>query len=294
MDPATPDPETKSPSGGSSNKKTLVSNVHSLDIDELSTTGLNINGSRDLEGSGLLTGQYKGGHPNDEVIKIPIEKCGQTQCHSVKTESNKNAVSETGSQCQLSIAICGIALRLPAGVKTPQQLWEFLLDGGDARGRVPPTRYNIEAFHDAHGKPGTVITQYGYFLEEDISTLDTSFFSMPRMEVERTDPQQRLMLETARESLEDAGEVAWRGKRIGCYMGSLGEDWCEMFARETQNWGPYRYTGFGDFALSNRISYEMDFQGPRFVREFDFRESATKNLQSNYSDGMLRLTCCPP
>ena len=48
------------------------------------------------------------------------------------------------------------------------------------------------------------------------------------------------------------------GKRIGCYMGSLGEDWCEMFARETQNWGPYRYTGFGDFALSNRVSYEMD------------------------------------
>ena len=56
-----------------------------------------------------------------------------------------------------------------------------------------------------------------------------------------------------------------RGKRIGCYMGSLGEDWCEMFARETQNWGPYRYTGFGDFSLSNRVSYEMDLQGPRFV-----------------------------
>ena len=68
----------------------------------------------------------------------------------------------------------------------------------------------------------TVKTKYGYFLDEDIGALDTSFFSMPRMEVERTDPQQRLMLGATRECFEDAGEIAWRGKRIGCYMGSLG------------------------------------------------------------------------
>lgn len=73
------------------------------------------------------------------------------------------------------------------------------------------------------------------------------------------------MLEVARECFEDAGETAGRGKRTGCYMGSLGEDWCEMFARETQNWGPYRYTGYGDFALFNRVFYEMDLQGPRLV-----------------------------
>lgn len=109
--------------------------------------------------------------------------------------------------------------------------------GGDARGRVPSSRYNVAAFHDPTGKHGTVITEYGYFLEEDIGALDTSFFSMPRTEVERTDPQQGLMLELTRECVEDAGQTAWRGMRIGCYMGSLGEDWCEMFARETQNRG---------------------------------------------------------
>lgn len=172
------------------------------------------------------------------------------------------------SPSQGLIAICGMALRLPAGIRTPQQLWEFLLAGGDARGRIPISRYNVAAFHDETGKHGTLITEYGYFLEDDIGALDTSFLCMPRMEVERIDPQQRLMLEVARECLEDAGEPAWGGKRIGCYIGSLGEDWCEMFARETQHWGPYRYTGFGNFALSKRISYEMDLQGPRFVRVY--------------------------
>ena len=172
---------------------------------------------------------------------------------------------QSQSPAQTPIAVCGMALRLPASLKTPQQLWEFLLAGGDARGVVPSSRYNVASFHDPTGKHGTVITEYGYYLDDDIGALDASFFSMPRMEVERTDPQQRLMLEVTRECFEDAGEVAWKGKRIGCYMGSLGEDWCEMFARETQNWGPYRYTGFGDFTLSNRVSYEMDLQGPRFV-----------------------------
>ena len=38
-----------------------------------------------------------------------------------------------------------------------------------------------------------------------------------------------------------------------------------MFARETQNWGMYRASGSGDFALSNRVSYEMDFKGPRLA-----------------------------
>lgn len=76
------------------------------------------------------------------------------------------------------------------------------------------------------------------------------------------------MLEATRECLEDAGKTAWKGKCIGCYMGSLGEDWCEIFARETQNWGPYRYVGYGDFSLSNRVSYEMGLEGPRFVLHF--------------------------
>ncbi|KAF7513296.1 hypothetical protein GJ744_009717 [Endocarpon pusillum] len=163
---------------------------------------------------------------------------------------------------QAHIAICGIGVRLPNGLRTPQQLWHFLLTKGDARSRVPESRYNVSAFYDPTGKQGTVVTEHGYFMDDDIGTLDTSFFPMPRMELERADPQQRLLLEVTRECLEDAGETKWRGKRIGCYVGSLGEDWCEMFARETQNWGMYRPTGTGDFALSNRVSYEMDFQGP--------------------------------
>jgi acyl transferase domain-containing protein len=182
--------------------------------------------------------------------------------------SNGHASNGLRSEGAMPIAICGMALRLPGGLASPKDLWKFLLAKGDARGRVPKSRYNVSAFHSTDGKPGSVATEYGYFLDDtvDLGALDTSFFSMTRSEVERADPQQRLLLEVARECFEDAGVTNWRGKTIGCYVGSFGEDWIELFAKEPHQYGIHRVVGVGDFALSNRLSYEMDLQGPRYVK----------------------------
>lgn len=192
--------------------------------------------------------------------------------------ANGVAPLRASSEGEVPIAICGMAVRLSGGIRTPKQLWDFLLAGKDGRARVPVSRYNIAAFHDASGKATTVPTEYGYFLDEDLGALDTSFFSMARMEVEQASPEQRLMLEVAMESFEDAGETAWRGKSMGCYMGSFGEDWCEMMARETQAWGQYRVSGPGDFVLSNRISYELGLRGPRYVSRCTFRANSGLTL----------------
>ncbi|KLJ11109.1 hypothetical protein EMPG_09776 [Blastomyces silverae] len=162
------------------------------------------------------------------------------------------------------IAICGMALRLPGGLATPQDFWEFLLAKGDARGRVPKSRYNVSAYYSETGKAGSVISQYGYFLDDSVNirSLDASRFSMSRAELESSDPQQRLMLEVVREALDDAGEVSFKGSLTGCYMGTFGEDWLELQSRDNQQTGVYRVNGDNDFMLSSRISYEMDFRGP--------------------------------
>jgi hypothetical protein len=65
-------------------------------------------------------------------------------------------------------------------------------------------------------------------------------------------------------SIEDAGVTNWRGKTIGTYIGNFGEDWLEMFGKETQPWGIHRISGSGDFVVANRLSYEFDLQGPRY------------------------------
>lgn len=167
----------------------------------------------------------------------------------------------------IDIAICGMACRLPGGLHTPQQFWDFLIAKGDARGRVPESRYNTDTWYCKSMKPASINNEYGYFLDKSINLahLDTSFFGMKREEVNRADPQQRQMLEVVREAMEDAGEANYRGKHIGVFLGNFGEDWQDMWGKEVQVYGQYRVSGYGDFMLPNRISYEMDLHGPSFL-----------------------------
>lgn len=164
-----------------------------------------------------------------------------------------------------AIAVCGIGLRLPGGIKDTHDFWELLVNGRDARGPIPSTRYNISGFDDSLGGKGGIKARYGYFLDEDISGLDTSFFSMTRKEVESCDPQQRRLLEVVKECLDDAGEINYKGRAVGCYVGTFGDDWLLINSKENQHQDGYGYlsTANGDMMLANRVSYEYDFRGPR-------------------------------
>lgn len=182
-------------------------------------------------------------------------------------QAAQNGIIQNDESSFSPVAICGMACRLPGGIASPEQLWEFLLEGGDARTRVPKSRFNIDAYHSSTKKPGATITEYGYFLDEevDIGTLDISFFSMPRNEVARLDPQQRLLLEVARESIDDAGEVGWKGSNIGVYVGTFSQDWYDAYNKDSSKYGIYQATATHDFMVSERLSHEMDLRGPRYV-----------------------------
>ncbi len=91
---------------------------------------------------------------------------------------------------------------------------------------------------------------------------------MKKNEAEKLDPQQRLLLEVVWECMENGGQTAWRGENIGCYVGVFGEDMWDLASRDTQNQGLYRITGSADFALANRVSYEYNLTGPRYVFRF--------------------------
>ncbi|KAL4931451.1 uncharacterized protein BDV17DRAFT_288988 [Aspergillus undulatus] len=154
-----------------------------------------------------------------------------------------------------------MALRLPGGIKSPDELWKFLIEKRNGVCEVPSTRYNVESFY-SEAMPRTVKTRHGYYLESDPACFDASFFSINSHEAERMDPQQRQLLEVVWECLESAGETNWRGKNIGCYVGVYGEDWLDLASKDPQHTDRYHILGTGQFALSNRLSYEFDFQGP--------------------------------
>lgn len=160
------------------------------------------------------------------------------------------------------IAIVGMGMRLPGGVNSAESFWEMLVNKKDGHCEVPATRYNIDAFWGP-SEPGTVKSRHGYFLEDNIANVDRSFFSMTKTEAARLDPQQRLLLEVVWECMENGGQTEWRGKNIGCFIGVFGEDWLEISTKDVQRIDRFHALSTGDFAISNRLSYEYDLQGPR-------------------------------
>ena len=178
------------------------------------------------------------------------------------SDGHSNGVLSPMTSDQHLIAICGMAMRLPGGIHDAQAFWDLLYNGKDMRTLIPADRYNAKAFSNTLGKKGAIKTQYGYFLSDDLSSFDASFFSMTKSDLEKTDPQQRQILEVTRECFENAGEVNYRGKKIGCYVGTFGEDWLHLHSKENQFTGTF--SGSGDLMIANRVSYEFDFRGPRY------------------------------
>ncbi|OGM45562.1 hypothetical protein ABOM_006485 [Aspergillus bombycis] len=154
-----------------------------------------------------------------------------------------------------------MGMRLPGGVRSAEDFWEMLIEKKTGHGEIPESRYNAKSFCDPKN-PRQIRTRYGYYLQEDPACFDADFFSMSSVEASRVDPQQRLLLEVVWECLENAGETDWRGKNIGCYVGTFGEDWLCLSTKEYQHIDRYYALGTGAFALSNRISYVYDFRGP--------------------------------
>jgi len=123
------------------------------------------------------------------------------------------------------IAIIGMALRLPGNIHSPEALWQLLVNKETTRGPIPITRYNSNGFYSQSKRPGTVSVQHGHFLDDTdgLDLLDTSFFSMAKSEVEKLDPQQRMLLEVVWECMENGGQQNWRGSDTGVFVGTWGD-----------------------------------------------------------------------
>jgi acyl transferase domain-containing protein len=157
----------------------------------------------------------------------------------------------------MPVAICGMGMRLPGGIRHESDLYEFLVGKQDARTKMPQSRYNIDAYYSEHSKAGSVGSRHGYFLGDvDLTKFDLSMFTMTAAEATCLDPSQRLLLEVVREALESAGEGDYRGQNIGTYASVFSEEWQDLQNRDLMNeQGPYQLTGKMDFMLGNRIAY---------------------------------------
>ncbi|MFI6957173.1 polyketide synthase Pks13 [Nocardia sp. NPDC050408] len=171
------------------------------------------------------------------------------------------------------IAIVGLSTRLPGAGDTPESTWEFLINRGDAIRERPEGRW--DEFTDDPAVAAKVAegnTLGGYLDQDVVKGFDAEFFAMSPIEVERVDPQQRLMMELAWEALEHARIPAseLKGESVGVFVGTSTNDFQLVSALGLGQSDPsapasadaYALTGGSSGIIANRISYFYDFRGP--------------------------------
>ena len=163
------------------------------------------------------------------------------------------------------VAIVGIGFRFPGGATGSESLWDLLIRGKTCWSKVPSSRFNDAAFRKPErGQPGSYTHTGGYFLEQDPLAFDSGFFGMSEQEATSMDPQQRQLLETTFECLENAGIPASKisGSRTGVYIASFMHDFENQIHKDPLEVPKYAMTGMGLSMYANRLSHYFDLRGP--------------------------------
>ena len=165
------------------------------------------------------------------------------------------------------IAIVGMACRFP-GAPDLQAFWRLLEAGGNAISEGVPGsgvgRWGQIFGDDAVQSEGC---RFGAFVD-DIEQFDDSFFRISPVEAEWLDPQQRMMLETSWQALEDAGIDPERLKesRTGVYAG-ISNDEYRMLVVDSNKPAEaagclYALSGTNLNGASGRVSFVLGLRGP--------------------------------
>ena len=145
-----------------------------------------------------------------------------------------------------------------------EDFWELLIQGRDGVTQVPSNRWNLQSFqHPSRHTPGKSCT-FAAGVIDGVELFDHDFFGITRKEAESMDFQQKMLLELAWESLEDAQirPSDLSGSRCGVYIGASSFDAFLNRADDPCSVDPYFMVGNTMSILSNRISYSLNLGGP--------------------------------
>ncbi len=163
------------------------------------------------------------------------------------------------------IAIVGMSGRYPMADDI-DMFWENLVAGRDCVTDIPQTRWNWQEF-----KWGTAAdsarTQGGFIA--DVDKFDPQFFGISPREAVTMDPQERLFLQTAWHTVEDAGytpkTLANNSGKVGVFVGVMNSNYSILGSTLWNQAHKTDQTYICNptfWSLANRVSYTFNFNGP--------------------------------
>ena len=165
------------------------------------------------------------------------------------------------------VAVVGMACRFP-GATSISAFWQLLETGGNSVSEIVPGSGNrrVDELFSGVSDLGSACRYCAYV--DEIDQFDASFFRISPVEAHFLDPQQRMMLETSWQALEDAGMNPDRlkGSRTGVYTG-ISNDEYRMLVVESNKPAEaasclYALSGTNLNGTSGRVSFVLGFMGP--------------------------------
>nr|ALQ32794.1 putative polyketide synthase [Fusarium bulbicola] len=197
---------------------------------------------------------------------ITVASTSQRGGDSLGSKNEQNMISaNAATPDEDPVCIVGMACRLPGGIRSPDDLWDFMIQKKSAYGPVPADRYNIDGFyHPQSNRSGATNVPGGYFINEDVRQFDNAFFDINNLEATYMDPQQRKILEVVYECLVSSGTSmeAVAGSNTGVYVANFTVDYQHLQLRDPDYLHRYVTTGSGATIMSNRISHAFNLHGP--------------------------------
>ncbi|MGH9760518.1 MAG: beta-ketoacyl synthase N-terminal-like domain-containing protein, partial [Blastocatellia bacterium] len=169
----------------------------------------------------------------------------------------------TGSE----IAVIGMACRLP-GARDVSAFWQNLRNGIEAIRFLSDSELERSVVDPSDLDKANYVKAAAIL--DDVDMFDASFFGYTPREAEILDPQHRLFLECAWESLESAGYV--RGLErdaVGVFAGARTNTYLfNLFVSQSKlaDIGAFEIGLGNDLAfLTSRVSYKLDLRGPSYA-----------------------------
>ncbi|TYQ17735.1 UNVERIFIED_CONTAM: phosphopantetheine binding protein [Acetivibrio alkalicellulosi] len=207
--------------------------------------------------------QYFMKNHKEEIEKISNKIVhGETSCQErevQKNHTNKILFTENPiitvetSQTEEDIAIIGVSGRYPLA-ENLEAFWDNLKNGLDCISKMPNERQQY--INDTQS-----IMEAGYI--KDADKFDSLFFKISPKEAKSMDPQERIFLETAWHTLEDAGLTinSLKNQCIGVFVGVMYGHYQLFSLEENYNCERFLPTSLHS-SIANKVSFTFDFKGP--------------------------------